>query len=174
MLPPCPALLDLQAPLLWVRVLKLLVPVQLGETAFVGSAAHVTWLSRCCHVHYLYYCPWVIWGCWQCCCQRCCIHECCHHHQGLRVLYAAPSDSRAGGESVTVRGYVMGTAVAPEASSCRHHPTLLEEGKGLNHKCLCGSHGLWSRALVHFSEPQVAGTATAAGNIHGLDAAPIV
>ena len=101
-------------------------------------------------MQHLHCCFQVVWGCLQHCCQGHWVHRCC---QGPGVLYVVPTDSRAGVGSATTAGWVMGSAVAPEASGHKCYLPLL--GGGLSYECCCCSCSLWSLALVCILKPQV-------------------
>ena len=67
-------------------------------------------------------------------------------YQGPGVLYASPAAGRAGVGGAATGSWVMGTAVAPEASDCRCYLPLLEEWYLLSYECCCISRRL--RLLV--------------------------
>ena len=82
------------------------------------------------------------------------------------VLYAA---DRAGVGGAATGGWVMGSAVALEASGLRCHLSFLGEGQGLSCKCHCYSSTLW--LLAHTSvlfETSGQGTTTTTRSNHIL------
>lgn len=74
----------------------------------------------------------------------------CLHCQWPWIPYAVPAAGKAGVGGTTTGGegggWITDTAVVLRASNHGHHPPLLGEGKGLSHKCCCGSCSLWSQA----------------------------